>query len=152
MSFAYILWSMVSLLAVVSGQQSAPKLPKATDLLFGQLGHTSQYPIIASCFAQIHENMTHCNLKAEQRTMVMEKGNNLDADNEWTRSVKCCDIWRLRDCYVSLARDTCDARQVDLIHELPYTLLKDLDVLCKDYTPESCHRADMGSCICLKKN
>ncbi|CAG2170235.1 unnamed protein product [Oppiella nova] len=101
MSFAYILWSVVSLLAVVSGKQSVPKLPKATDLLFGQLGHTSQYPIIASCFGQIHENMTDCNLKAEQRTMVMEKGNNLEADNEWTRSVKCCDIWRLRDCYVS---------------------------------------------------
>lgn len=61
----------------------------------------------------------------------------VDENSEWAKRVKCCGTWKLRDCWVKFARQKCSDMQAEQVHNLPYTFMKNLEVTCRHYPPNS---------------
>src|SRR6266487_849352 len=117
---------------VIIGEQPsmAQDINKLLD--FDSLG---DYSKLATCFAQIHEDFAFCNKVAAEKGKKYLEG--YDPNSEWVKRVKCCGLWRIRDCWAEPARKKCSKEQAELIHNLPYKLLPGIEEVCIDYLQDS---------------
>lgn len=62
---------------------------------------------------------------------------NVELNSEWTKRIKCCGTWKLRDCWMKAALKKCTRAQADQVFKLPYLFMPGLEAECSDYTVES---------------
>jgi len=124
--------TVVLVCVVIIGEQPsmAQDINKLLD--FNSLGIYSE---LGSCLAKIHEDFAYCNTVAAEKGKKYLEG--YDPNSEWVKRVKCCGLWRIRDCWHEPARKKCTKEQADHIFNLPYKLLPGIEDVCIDYLQDS---------------